>query len=109
MQDIEPAPLTRAACGVFEILDQAARGSVAPRLALTHNEEMRKQGGTRNPMFTKRWFSDEVIITCVRWYLRFRLSYRDLSSIAAELGIAAGTWAYLYRAVDKEGKTVDSS
>jgi transposase-like protein len=25
---------------------------------------------------------------CVRWYLRFRLSYRDLASIAAELGIA---------------------
>ena len=29
-----------------------------------------------------------MIITCVRWYLRFRLSYRDLASIAAELGIA---------------------
>jgi transposase-like protein len=25
---------------------------------------------------------------CVRWYLRFRLSYRDLASIAAELGVA---------------------
>lgn len=24
---------------------------------------------------------------CVRWYLRFRLSYRDLASIAAELGV----------------------
>jgi transposase-like protein len=32
--------------------------------------------------------ADEVIIMCVRWYLRFRLSYRDLASIAAELGIA---------------------
>jgi transposase-like protein len=28
-----------------------------------------------------------MIVTCVRWYLRFRLSYRDLASIAAELGI----------------------
>ena len=51
-------------------------------------EGMRKDGPGRNPLFLKRWFSDEVIITCVRWYLRFRLSYRDLASIAAELGIA---------------------
>src|SRR5436309_7707429 len=49
---------------------------------------MRKQGPGRNPLFVKRWFSDDVIIMCVRWYLRFRLSYRDLASIAAELGIA---------------------
>ncbi len=49
---------------------------------------MRKQGPGRNPLFVKRWFSDDVIILCVRWYLRFRLSYRDIASIAAELGIA---------------------
>jgi transposase-like protein len=49
---------------------------------------MRKQGSGRNASFVKRWFSDDVIIMCVRWYLRFRLSYRDLTSIAAELGIA---------------------
>ena len=29
-----------------------------------------------------------MIILLVRWYLRFRLSYGDLASIAAELGIA---------------------
>jgi transposase, IS6 family len=52
------------------------------------NVEMRKQGPGRNPLFVKRCFSDDVIIMCVRWYLRFRLSYRDVSSIAAELGIA---------------------
>jgi transposase-like protein len=55
---------------------------------VTQNEEMRRRGTCRNPLFRKRWFADEVIITCVRWYLRFRLSYRDLASIAAELGIA---------------------
>ena len=33
-------------------------------------------------------FTDEVIIQCVRWYLRFKLSYRDLSRIMYELGIA---------------------
>src|SRR3954454_2977892 len=52
------------------------------------NDEMRKQGTGRNPLFKKRWFSDAVIILCVRWYLRFRLSYRDLASIAAEMGVS---------------------
>jgi transposase-like protein len=29
-----------------------------------------------------------VIILCVGWYLRSRFSYRDLSSIVAEMGVA---------------------
>jgi transposase-like protein len=49
---------------------------------------MRRKSRVRNSLFAKRWFPDDVIILCVRWYLRFRLSYRDLASIAAELGIA---------------------
>jgi transposase-like protein len=40
----------------------------------------------RNPLFRKRWFSDDVIILAVRWYLRYKLSYRDLAGILAELG-----------------------
>jgi transposase-like protein len=55
------------------------------------NNRMQKRRRGRNPLFAKRWFSDDVIITCVRRYLRFRLSYRDLASIAAELGIAVAT------------------
>ena len=29
-------------------------------------------------MFVGRHFDREVIVQCVRWYLRFKLSYRDL-------------------------------
>ena len=29
-----------------------------------------------------------MIITCVRWYLRFKLSYRDLAELARELGVS---------------------
>jgi hypothetical protein len=36
----------------------------------------------RHPLFCHRWFADDVIITCVRWYLRFKLSYRDLAELA---------------------------
>src|SRR5207249_6327481 len=49
---------------------------------------MRQRERGRNPLFCKRWFPDDVIVTAVRWYLRFRLSYRDLASIVAELGVA---------------------
>src|ERR1700750_1872156 len=42
---------------------------------------------SRNPLFAKRWFADDTIIRCVHWYLRFKLSYRDLAQIMGELGI----------------------
>ena len=99
-------------------------------------------------LFKGRQFDREIIILCVRWYLRFKLSFRDLVEMMAERGIALahttimrwieryvpefekrwnrfacqaggswrvdetyvkikGRWTYLYRAVDKPGKTVD--
>jgi len=99
-------------------------------------------------IFQGRQFDREIIILCVRWYLRFKLSFRDLVEMMAERGISLahttimrwiaryvpefekrwnrfacragvswrvdetyvkikGKWTYLYRAVDKQGKTVD--
>ena len=42
---------------------------------------------SRNSLFHRRRFADDVIILCVRWYLRFKLSYRDMAEIARELGV----------------------
>jgi transposase-like protein len=99
-------------------------------------------------LFKGRHFDREIIVLCVRWYLRFKLSFRDLVEMMAERGISLahttimrwiqryvpefekrwnrfarqacgswrvdetyvkikGRWTYLYRAVDKQGKTVD--
>src|SRR4051812_50145477 len=39
-------------------------------------------------LFEGRHFDREVIILCVRWYLRFRLSLRDLVEMMAERGLS---------------------
>lgn len=35
-----------------------------------------------------RHFDREVIIVCMRWYLRYKLSFRDLAEIMAERGLS---------------------
>ena len=39
-------------------------------------------------LFKGRHFDREIIVLCVRWYLRFKLSSRDLVQMMAERGIA---------------------
>ncbi|MCF6808645.1 IS6 family transposase [Thiotrichales bacterium 19S9-11] len=100
-----------------------------------------------NP-FKYRQFESIFILQCVRWYLKYGLSYRDLSEMMKERGIEVchttiyrwvihyshelkkrsnwyrmgrigswcadetyikvkGKWKYLYRAVTRDGKTID--
>ena len=39
-------------------------------------------------LFEGRHFDHKVIILCVRWYLRFKLSLRDLVEMMAERGLS---------------------
>src|SRR5256885_12425900 len=42
----------------------------------------------KNPSpFKWRHFEAEIILLCVRWYLRFSLSYRDLEELMLERGL----------------------
>lgn len=100
-----------------------------------------------NP-FKWRHYHQEIILLCVRWYLRYPLSYRQLAEMMRERGLQVhhtaifrwvqryapeldrrcrphlkpvsksyrvdetyvrvkGRWKYLYRAVDKQGQTID--
>src|SRR3989442_11606672 len=45
-------------------------------------------GFRRVPLFRKRQFAAEIIVTCVRWYLRFSLSLRDVEELMAERGLS---------------------
>ena len=42
----------------------------------------------RSALFHKRQFTAEIIVTCVRWYLRFSLSLRDVEELMAERGLS---------------------
>ena len=107
----------------------------------TLNETLRR-------VFLRRHHPAEIILTCVRWYVAYPLSLRQLQEMMAERGVevdystihwwaikmlpvlaavcrrrkrpvgkswrmdetyikVAGEWKYLYRAVDKNGATVD--
>jgi putative transposase len=35
-------------------------------------------------LFKGRHFDAEIIVLCVRWYLQYKLSYRDLAEMMAE-------------------------
>src|SRR5215813_5694421 len=54
----------------------------------------------RPPLFHKRWFEPTVIVTCVRFYLRFSLSLRDIKELMAERGLAVDhttIWRWVQR------------
>ena len=55
----------------------------------------------RSAPFRGRHFAEEIIVLCVRSYLRFSLSYRDLEELMTERGLsvdhtAVGRWVQHY-------------
>ena len=51
-------------------------------------------------LFRGRHFEDAIIVLCVRWYLRYSLSYRDLEEIITERGLSVDhvtIWRWVQR------------
>ena len=40
----------------------------------------------RDPIYRRRAFDADIIELCCRWYITYRLSYRDLVAMMAERG-----------------------
>lgn len=65
-------------------------------------------------LFRYRHFESEIILLCLRWYLRYSLSYRDLEEMMAERGLSVDhttiyRWVQRYAPVIRkryEGKEV---
>ena len=54
----------------------------------------------RSALFRGRHFEEVIIILCVRWYLRYSLSYRDLEEMMAERGLSVDhvtIWRWVQR------------
>jgi len=48
----------------------------------------------RDAIYRRRRFEAEIIESCVRWYITYRLSYRDLVAMMAERGLPCLTRRY---------------
>jgi transposase-like protein len=62
--------------------------AVAIRAPWCQGSGMARHHSPRHPLFRQRWFADDIIITCVWWYLRVKLSYQELVELARELGVS---------------------
>ena len=61
-------------------------------------------------LFEGRHFDREAIILCVRWYLRFKLSLRDLVEMMAERGLSLAhttIMRWVWRYAELSGKIGD--
>jgi hypothetical protein len=45
----------------------------------------------RDAIYLKRHFDAEIIVLCVRWYITYNLSYRDLAAMMAERAVVVRT------------------
>ncbi len=58
-----------------------------------------------NP-FKWRHYESEIILLCVRWYLRYALSYRDLEEMMTERGLSV-VHTTIYRWVQHYAPEID--
>ena len=65
----------------------------------------------RDPSFRYRRYEDDIVVLCVRWYISYRLSLRDLTEMMAKrrLVIYPSTgWRWVQRSVPEFEKRWDA-
>jgi hypothetical protein len=55
---------------------------------ITAYQAITSRATSRDPIYYRRRYNPKVIELCVRWYLTYRLSYRDLPAMMAERDIS---------------------
>jgi hypothetical protein len=70
---------------VLDFKAQSPSGSGAN--ARARSVTVRRMNESRSTLFRGRHFRDEIIVHCLRWYLRYPLSYRNLEEMMAERGL----------------------
>ena len=73
--------------GPWALVQMADADRIRWRVERSVGQEMTKLTNV-DELFEGRHFDREVIILCVRWYLRFKLSLRDLVEMMAERGLS---------------------
>lgn len=63
-------------------------GCVARNKLLCYSKWKRGLTMTEHLPFTWRHFQAAIILLCVRWYLRYPLSYRQLEEMMSERGLS---------------------
>jgi len=61
----------------------------------------------KNNLFKWKHFNKDIILLCVRWYLKYSLSYRDLEEMMLERGIDVAhstilRWTHQYSPIMEE-------
>ncbi|GHP00392.1 hypothetical protein KSF_104390 [Reticulibacter mediterranei] len=66
------------------------RGCVARKKLIWYSQEKKKRAPVMREQHPFKWrhFQAEIILLCVRWYLRYALSYRDLEEMMVERGLS---------------------
>jgi hypothetical protein len=68
----------------------AFAGVLVQKRANTEDDGLMQRFAPLEELFNGRHFDQEIVVLCVLWYLRFKLSYRDLVSMMAERAVETG-------------------
>src|SRR6266446_6499934 len=86
-----PRPTGSRSGNACPVSEAQKNGSVAlreDRAIPASTRRLMTKSIVRDLIYRRRRFDAEIIELCVRWYITYRLSYRDLVAMMAERGIA---------------------